>query len=131
MKVISKIIAGRMKEYKINYSKGRKRDKPIYPYFVGQLYLLNPGDESGRQEYEMLLDGFDRDPDEDKFFSAIEAIERAFPTIGGYVVQHNKNLVMISYDTLIPDIPDTDADLNRVQIKLKITRWRCKKNEYF
>lgn len=126
MKEISKAIAARMKEYDINYSKGKKRGKPVYPYFVGQLYLVDSGDESGRQGYEMLLDGFDRNPDEEDMLSAIEKIETAFPAIGGYTVSNKKSLIMISYDSLIPDIPtDTDADLRRNQIKLKITRWRC------
>lgn len=126
MKEISKAIAGRMKEYNISYSKGKKRGKPVYPYFVGQLYLTDSGDESGKQEYEMLLDGFDRNPDEEAMLSAVEKIEEAFPVIGGYVVSNKKNTIMISFDSLIPDIPtDTDADLNRNQIKLRIKKWRC------
>lgn len=126
MKEISKAVAGRMKEYNINYSKGKKRGKPVYPYFVGQLYLTDSGDESGKQEYEMLLDGFDRNPDEEAMLSAVEKIEEAFPVIGGYVVSNKKNTIMICFDSLIPDIPtDTDADLNRNQIKLRIKKWRC------
>lgn len=127
MKEISKAVAGRMKEYNINYSKGKKRGKLVYPYFVGQLYLTDSGDESGKQEYEMLLDGFDRNPDEEAMLSAVEKIEEAFPVIGGYVVSNKKNTIMICFDSLIPDIPtDTDADLNRNQIKLRIKKWRCK-----
>lgn len=126
MKEISKAVAARMKEYGIRYSKGKKRSKPVYPYFVGQLYLINSGDESGKQEYEMLLDGFDRDSDEEDMLSAIELIETAFPPVGGYIARSSKSIIMISYDSLIPDIPtDTEADLNRNQIKLKITKWRC------
>ncbi|MCI9463372.1 MAG: hypothetical protein HFI48_05725 [Lachnospiraceae bacterium] len=126
MRVISQVIADQMKKCNINYSKGKKRGKITYPYFVGQIYLLDSGDESGKQEYELLLDGFDRDPDESKFLEDIETIEKAFPAIGGYVFQDRKNLIMISYDTMIPDIPtDPDVDLNRAQIKLKITKWRC------
>ena len=126
MKEISKAVAARMKEYGIRYSKGKRRSKPDYPYFVGQLYLINSGDESGKQEYEMLLDGFDRNSDEEDMLSAIELIEKAFPAIGGYIVRNNKSIIMISYDSLMPDIPtDTEADLNRNQIKLKITKWRC------
>lgn len=126
MKEISKAIAGRMKEYGINYSKGKKRGKPVYPYFVGQLYLVDSGDESGKQEYEMLLDGFDRNPDEEAMLSAVEQIENAFPAVGGFIIQNRQNVIMVSYDSIIPDIPtDTDADLSRNQIKLKITRWRC------
>lgn len=125
MKEISKAIADRMKEYNISYSKGKKRGKSVYPYFVGQLYLTDSGDESGKQEYEMLLDGFDRNPDEEAMLSAVEKIEEAFPVIGGYVVSNKKNTIMICFDSLIPDIPtDTDADLNRNQIKLRIKRWR-------
>lgn len=126
MKEISKIIEVRMEEYGIQYSKGKRRSKPVYPYFVGQLYLTDSGDESGKQEYEMLLDGFDRNPDEEAMLSAIELIETAFPAIGGYIVRKNRNVIMISFDSLTPDIPtDTDADLNRNQIKLKIKKWRC------
>lgn len=126
MKEISKAIVAQMKKYGINYSKGRNRRKASYPYFVGQLYLVDPGDESGRQEYEMLLDGFDRNSDDEAMMSAIEQIEAAFPQIGGYTVTTQRSVIMISYDSLIPDIPtDTDADLSRNQIKLKISRWRC------
>lgn len=126
MKEINKAVADRMKEYQINYAKGKMRRKPVYPYFVGQLYLIDAGDESGRQEYEMLLDGFDRNPDEEAMLSAIEKLEEAFPAIGGYIVRIKNNVIMICFDTLESDIPtDTDADLNRNQIKLKIIRWRC------
>lgn len=126
MKEISRAVADRMKEYQINYAKGKWRKKPVYPYFVGQLYLTDAGDESGQQEYEMLLDGFDRNPDEEAMLSAIEKLEKAFPAIGGHIVRTRKNVIMICFDTLLPDIPtDTDADLNRNQIKLKIIRWRC------
>lgn len=126
MKEINRAVADRMKEYQINYAKGKMRRKPVYPYFVGQLYLIDAGDESGRQEYEMLLDGFDRNPDEEAMLSAIEKLEEAFPAIGGYIVRTRNNVIMICFDTLEPDIPtDTDADLNRNQIKLKIIRWRC------
>lgn len=126
MKEISKAVADRMNEFGINYSKGRKRGKLVYPYFVGQLYLVNSGDESGIQEYEMLLDGFDRNPDEEDMLSAIEKIENAFPPIGGCIVRNKKSVIIINFDSIIPDIPtDMDADLNRNQIKLKIKRWRC------
>lgn len=126
MKEINKAVADRMKEYGINYAKGKLRRKPVYPYFVGQLYLIDAGDESGRQEYEMLLDGFDRNLDEEAMLSAIEKLKEAFPTIGGHIVRARKNVIIICFDTLTPDIPtDTDADLNRNQIKLKIIRWRC------
>lgn len=126
MKEISKAVADRMKEYNINYSKGRKRGKLPYPYFAGQLYLVDSGDESGIQEYEMLLDGFDRTSDEEEMLSAVERIETAFPEVGGYIVRNSKSVIMLSCDSIIPDIPtDTEADLNRNQIKLKIKRWRC------
>lgn len=126
MKGISKVVAARMKEYGIQYSKGKRRSNPAYPYFVGKLYLVDSGDESGKREYEMLLDGFDRNPDEEAMLSAIEKMEEAFPSIGGYIANSGRNIIMISYDSLIPDIPtDTDADLDRNQIKLKIKMWRC------
>ena len=87
-------------------------EKCVYPYFVGQLYQVDPGDESGMKEYEMLLDGFDRNPDEGEMMSAVEKIEEAFPGIGGYIASTGKSVILISFDTLIPDIPtDTDADL--------------------
>ncbi len=126
MKEICKVVADRMKEYGINYTKGKKRGKMVYPYFVGQLYQVDPGDESGMKEYEMLLDGFDRNPDESEMMSAVEKIEEAFPEVGGYIVRTRKSVILISFDTLIPDIPtDTDADLGRNQVKLKIKKWRC------
>ena len=79
MKEICRVVADRMKEYGINYAKGKKRGKIVYPYFVGQLYQVDPGDESGIKEYELLLDGFDRNPDESEMMSAVEKIEEAFP----------------------------------------------------
>lgn len=126
MKEICRVVADRMKEYGINYAKGKKRGKIVYPYFVGQLYQVDPGDESGIKEYELLLDGFDRNPDESEMMSAVEKIEEAFPGIGGYIASTGRSVILISFDTLIPDIPtDTDADLARNEIKLKIKKWRC------
>lgn len=124
MKEILQVISLRMKEAKVNFCIGRKKGKPQYPYFVGQLYLTTPPDESGKTEYELLIDGFDRE-DELRLLEATETIKAAFDSVNGYVAQTDNGVMTIFFDSMIPEIPTgEDTDLNRNESRLKIKYWK-------
>lgn len=125
MKAIMKAIKSRLneKEYKINYSFGRKRGKTQYPYFVGEIYETGIQDESGISEYECLLTGFDRSESEIRLIEDLEKIKAAFPAVCGYTVQAESGGLCIWYGSMIPGIPDTDTEINKIQVTLNIWRW--------
>lgn len=123
MKEILQAITERLTSAGINYVTGRKRGDITYPYFVGQLYYIGAADESGKQEYELLLDGFIRGADETPLYDAVETIAEAFPGVGGYTIATKNGLMSAWYKNLIPDIPDM-ADVSRNQITIGINYWK-------
>lgn len=114
-----------LKENKINYSFRRKRGKIIYPYLVGEIYETGSDDESGITEYEFLLNGFDREEEDTRLLELAENVEAMFPKTGGRLLQVKNGGMCIWYDKTIPDIPTgMDTELNRIQIMLKVKRWK-------
>lgn len=125
MRAILNAISKILKEEKINYSFRRKRGKIIYPYLVGEIYATVSDDESGIAEYEFLLNGFDRDEEDTRLLELAENVETMFPNVGGRLIQTKNGGMCIWYDKTIPDIPTgTDTELNRIQITLKVKRWK-------
>lgn len=124
MKEIMKIIKNRLNEYKINYSYGRKRGKANYPYFIGEIHETGTMDENGISEYEFLLTGFDRSEDEMQLIGEAEKIKQVFPPVGGYTVSTMDGGICIWYDSMISDIPDIDTEINKIQVTLKVWRWK-------
>lgn len=124
MRDILKLVTKRMKEAGISYVTGRKKGRPSYPYFVGHLYHLGTVDESGRQKYELLLDGFQRGDDESLMYEEIDKLEKAFPPVSGYTAQTGHSVICCWYKELIPEIPDTDTELMRVQVAIGINYWK-------
>lgn len=126
MKEILKSVTSKMAAAGIDFCIGRKKGKPSYPYFIGQLYQLAAPDESGKTEYEMLIDGFCRE-DEFKLIEATERIESLFDPVEGYIMELDSGVAVFFFDSVIPDIPTgEDVDLNRNQSKIKIRYWKGK-----
>lgn len=129
MKEVIKAVRERMKESGIAYSFLRKKGKAVYPYYVGELVETGGGDESGISEYDFILNGFDRcsdgKADEMRLIDTAESIRKAFPQECGFMKTVKNGGLLIYYDTMIPDISDnTDTELSRNQITLKVKRWK-------
>lgn len=108
----------------VNYRFLRWKGKAKYPYFVGELYSSGNGDESGESEYSFLLTGFYRGEDVICLYDAVEKIEAVFPEDTGCLIECRDGGMLISWDTMLANLPDTDTELTRIQITLKVKRWR-------
>ena len=74
MREIIKNVGDKLKEI-VNYRFLRWKGKLKYPYFVGELYQDDSGDESGETGYSFLLTGFYRGEDVIQLYDAAEKIE--------------------------------------------------------
>lgn len=124
MKKILQAVNELLKEAGIRYTYGRKRGKPEYPYFIGMLYKTGGTDESGEGEYELLLTGFDRSGDDTILLDQVERIEELFPDTNGRMIHERNNTILIWVSQFLPELPDTDDELSKCQITLKIKRWK-------
>lgn len=124
MKEIIKNVGERLKKV-TNYRFLRWRGKPEYPYFVGELIEEGGSDESGTTEYRFILTGFYRGDDEICLYEDVESIKEIFPEVGGCMIQCRDGGMLVSWDSMLPDIPtDTDTELTKMQITLSVKRWK-------
>ncbi|MBD5468883.1 MAG: hypothetical protein HDR21_12115 [Lachnospiraceae bacterium] len=124
MKKILQAVNALLKEAGIRYTYGRKRGKPEYPYFTGMLYGSGGADESGEKEYELLLTGFDRSGDDTVLLDQAELIEELFPETDGRMIHAGSSTMLIWVSQFLPELPDTDEELSKCQITLKIRHWK-------
>lgn len=108
----------------VNYRFLRWKGKAVYPYFVGQLYGDGSPDESGEAEYVFFLDGFYRGEDEMALYEAADRIVECFPSDAGMLICCRDGGMLVSTQSVEGDIPDTDAELTRLQITLQVKRWK-------
>lgn len=125
MKEIIRTVRDQLKGI-VNYSFLRKKGKTEYPYFIGELHRDGSGDESGESEYYFLLTGFYRGDDVIQLYDAAEKIGEAFPEDTGRLFSSRNGCMLISLDSMMPDLPDTDTELTKIQITLKVKRWKGK-----
>lgn len=124
MKEILRAVNKLLKDAGIRYTYGRKRGKAVYPYFTGMLYGSGGADESGEREYELLLTGFDRSGDDTVLLDQAEQIEELFPETNGSMIRVGNCTMLIWVSQFLPELPDTDEELSKCQITLKIRRWK-------
>lgn len=124
MKKILHAVNALLKEAGIRYTYGRKRSRPEYPYFTGMLYGSGGADESGEREYELLLTGFDRSGDDTVLLDQAERIEELFPETDGRMIHAGNSTMLIWVSQFLPELPDTDEELSKCQITLKIRCWK-------
>lgn len=125
MREIIKNIGDKLKEI-VNYRFLRWKGKLKYPYFVGELYQDDRGDESGETGYSFLLTGFYRGEDVMQLYDAAEKIEATFPKDTGSLIECRNGWMLVFWDTMLTEIPDTDTELIKIQITLKVKRWKGK-----
>ena len=120
-----KTIADAMDALGINYDFKRWQGLPSYPYFVGEYQEVESINEDGMQETQFILNGFARGED------AIAELERAkkkiqkhFPQVGGRLATTEAgSAVAIFYASAFENLPTGDAELEKIQINLKIKEW--------
>ena len=120
-----KIISDAMDALGINYDFKRWQGLPSYPYFVGEYQEIESINEDGMQETQFILNGFARGED------AIAELERAknkikkyFPQVGGRLATtESGSAVAIFYASAFENLPTGDAELDKIQINLKIREW--------
>ena len=110
----------------VKYRFLRWKGKAEYPYFIGELHKDGSGDESGESEYYFLLTGFYRGDDVMELYDAAEKIEAVFPEDTGRLFHGRNGCMLISLDSILPDLSDTDTEITKIQITLKVKRWKGK-----
>ncbi len=125
MKEIIRSVGEKLKGI-VEYRFLRWKGKVKYPYFVGELYSTGGGDESGESEYSFLLTGFYRGEDVIQLYDAAEKIEAAFPEDTGCLIMCRNGGMLVSWDGMLPELPDTDTELTKIQITLIVKRWKGK-----
>lgn len=108
----------------VNYRFLGKKGTTKFPYFIGELHGSSGRDESGESEYYFLLTGFYRGDDVIQLYDAAEKIEAAFPEDTGRLFHSRNGCMLISWDSMLPDLPDTDTEITKIQITLKVKRWK-------
>lgn len=125
MKEIIRNIGDKLKEI-VDYRFLRWKGKLKYPYFVGELYSDGNSDGSGESEYSFLLTGFYRGEDVIQLYEVAEKIEAVFPEDTGCLIVCRNGGMLISWDGMLSELPDTDTELTKIQITLKVKRWKGK-----
>lgn len=129
MKQILKLIADEMKSAGIDYHfQVNKKSPPTYPYHVGELIPVNPDTEDGKQEYTLVLDGFNRksktsDGTLFELLEDTEKIEERFPKVGGFTALRGNQAIAIYYLSCQP-VESGDEQLQKVQTLLQIKSWK-------
>ena len=94
-------------------------------YFVGEYQEVESINEDGEQETQFILSGFARGE------NAIAELEEAknkirnyFPSVGGKVaITDSGSAVAIFYASTFGNLPTGDAELEKIQINLKVKEW--------
>lgn len=93
-----------------------------YPYFVGELTEDEPMTEDGAETSTLILTGFHRGKrivlEEVK-----EKIKKHFSTINGLRAAIDSGAIAVFYGGAF-FIPSGEADLQKIQINLKIKQWK-------
>lgn len=129
MKQILKLIADEMKSAGIDYHfQVNKKSPPVYPYHVSELIPVNPDTEDGKQEFTLVLDGFNRKSETSdgtlyELLADAEKIENRFPKVGGLTVLRGNQAIAIYYLSCQP-VESGDEQLQKVQTLLQIKSWK-------
>lgn len=93
-----------------------------YPYFVGEYQEVPPAAEDGGKESTFLLTGTTKGSwlELEQHRSSIEAL---FDPIHGLRITVEDGGVAIFYENSFP-VPTGEADLKRIQINLRIKKWK-------
>ena len=93
-----------------------------YPYFVGEITEEEPTTEDGLEQSVMLLNGFHRGSYADLLMH-LEKIKRRFNSVYGLRAETENGAIAVFYAGS-SYIPTGEAQLKRIQINLKIKKWK-------
>ena len=93
-----------------------------YPYFVGEITEEPSTTEDGFEESTMILTGFHRGKLIDLITNK-EKIKKHFNPIYGLRASTDSGSIAVFFDGSI-NIPTGEADLEKLQINLKIKEWK-------
>ncbi len=124
MKKMLKWLANELNEAGIEYHLNRNgKSKPTYPYFVGELFPVDPVSESGMQEYSLLLDGFTRST-LTELLECAEQIEERFPRVEGNTAILENNQAVAAYFSGCQPVETGEEQLKRVTVTITIKTWK-------
>jgi hypothetical protein len=97
-------------------------DPVQYPYFVGEYSEIPPTAEDGGKEASLMLTGTTKGSwlELEQYRSKIE---NHFPPDYGLRTSVEDGAVAVFYENSFP-VPTGEADLKRIQINLKIKKWK-------
>ena len=117
-----KLISDGMAALGLNYAFKRWEDEPKYPYFTGQYLEEESTSEDGMQQCDFILTGWHRGSWLD-LETAKEKIENYFYRDGRTAIASNGNAVVVFYSRS-DVIPSGDAELKKIEIRLKAKEWK-------
>lgn len=97
-------------------------DPVQYPYFVGEYSEVPPTAEDGGKEATLMLTGTTKGSwlELEQFRASIE---NHFHPVCGLRMSTDDGAVAVFYENSFP-VPTGEADLKRIQINLKIKKWK-------
>ena len=119
---VLKAISEGMAVIGLNYAFAEWKDKPKYPYFVGEYQEAASMTEDGMKEATFILTGFTR-KSWLELEEAKEKIEKHFNRISGKIVTAEGSAVAIFYGSSLV-VPTGDAELKKIQINLEVKEWK-------
>ena len=121
--MVLKFINEQMSAIDIPYEFGEWTSEIKHPYFVGEITENEPITEDGKEEYSLILTGFNRG----KYLELEEAkekIKKHFNPIFGLRAATEEGETITAFYTGAFSIPSGEADLTKIQINLKILLWK-------
>jgi hypothetical protein len=94
-----------------------------YPYFVGEITENEPMTEDGKQEYSLILTGFNRG-NYLELEEAKDKIKKHFHPLHGLRAKTDDNETIAVFCAGAFSIPSGEAELKKIQINLKIFVWK-------
>jgi len=120
-----KIISDAMYALGIPYDFKKWHGKPPQMYFVGEYQEVESDNEYGEQETQFILSGFARGKNAtEELEEAKNKIKNYFPPVGGRLATTDSgSRVAIFYASAFGNLPTGDAELEKIQINLKVKEW--------
>lgn len=112
-----------MEEMGLHYAFMEWKEKPVYPYFIGEYQEIEPSTEDGMQETSFILTGFSRRTWQE-LEQAKEIIRAYFHPAVGKVIAERGSAMAIFYAGSLGNLPTGDPELKKIQINLTIKEWR-------
>lgn len=117
-----KFINEQLKLLAVPYKFGLWNSGVVYPYFVGEITEEPTFTEDGSEEATLILTGFHRGKMID-LLKVKEKIKNHFDPIDGLRGETGNGAIVVFFDGFFP-IPSGEADLQKIQINLKIKEWK-------